>query len=172
MIKPEHLRSLIQDVLEAILPEMNSPEAVELLMITAAQESWCGRYLQQEGCGVALGIFQIEPATYRDIFDNFLVYNDKWSKRMFENFQVNKRTFRVHLKGNLPYQICLARLQYYRFPESIPVTTNDRFKTLDGKINFPAWEHALARYYKKYWNTEEGAATIPEVLRNYDKYAK
>jgi len=162
LIKPSQLRELIRDTLEAILPEMNSPEGVELLMMTAAQESHCGRYLQQEGCGVALGIFQIEPDTYRDLFDNFLRYDESLSRRMFESFQVNKRTFSIHLRGNLPYQICIARLQYRRFAEAIP-----KFN-LVGEPN----ALALAQYYKEYWNTEKGDAAIPRVLYNYDKYAK
>lgn len=161
MIKPSHLRKLIHDTLELWLPEMNSPEAVELLMMTSAQESWCGRYLQQEGCGVALGIFQIEPTTYRDLWDNFIRYNKSIGDRLFSAFKIGHESFSVHLRGNLPYQIIIARLNYYRFPAKIPSFDSE------GKPD----TLAMAQYYKKYWNTVKGKATIPEVLRNYDKYA-
>lgn len=165
MIKPQHLRDLIADVMGTYLPaKMVSSDAVELLMMTAAQESWCGRYLEQEGCGVALGIFQMEPATYRDLHDNFIRYKEDIGDMLFENFQMGHESFSVHMRGNLVFQIVVARLQYYRFPESIP-KREDKFYLSDH-------EFELARYYKKYWNTALGKATVTEVLRNYDKYAK
>ena len=164
MIKPSQLRRLISDTLDIILPKMKSPEAIELLMMTAAQESFCGRYLQQQGCGVALGIFQMEPPTYHDLFDKLIRTHKDINDIVSNTFKVSKETFHISLMGNIPYQIVLARLQYYRFPESIPNQTN--------YIDINEWEVALARYYKKYWNTYLGVATIKETLRNYDKYAK
>jgi hypothetical protein len=137
---------------------MNSPEAIELLMMTAAQESFCGRYVQQQGCGVALGIFQMEPATYRDLFDNYLIYNGKLKARIDAHFYgINSDNFHINLRGNIPYQIVLSRLQYRRFPTSIP--------SVDDEL-------ALARYYKRFWNTELGDAQVKTVIRNYHKYAK
>ncbi len=157
MINPEQLRSLIKDTLEIILPEMNSPEAVELLMMTAAQESFCGTYLQQLHGGPALGIFQMEPVTYRCLFNNYLQYDPEIIHRLESFFTVHEGNFNIQMRGDIPYQIVIARLNYRRKPGNIP----------------KAWETLqLAEYYKKYWNTHLGAATIPEVLHNYDKYAK
>jgi len=156
-IKPEHLRNLINETLSIILPDMTSKDATELLMMTAAQESHCGRYLKQEGTGPALGIFQIEPATYRDLFHNFLRYNQRLLAHLEGYFRVHERNFELNLKGNLSYQIVIARLQYRRFPEALP--------SCDCSTS-------MAQYYKKYWNTKKGKATIAEALFNYDKYAK
>jgi len=155
-IKPNQLRDLIDETLSCILPDMTSQNARELLMMTAAQESHCGRYLQQVGCGVALGIFQMEPATYEDLFDNYLRYHQDLLKRLETHFSTNNKNFKVNMKGNLVYQIVLARLQYRRFPENLPDFSDTT---------------AMACYYKKYWNTVKGKATIAEVLFNYDKYA-
>ena len=44
--------------------DLFSPEAVALVLGTACVESQCGEYIKQMGKGPALGIFQIEPATY------------------------------------------------------------------------------------------------------------
>jgi len=156
-IKPSHLRDLTNETLSIILPDMASEDATELLMLTAAQESHCGRYLKQEGGGPALGLYQIEPATYRDLFDNYLRYNQALLYKLEEYFNVNARNFRINLQGNLPYQIVIARLQYRRFPEALPSCSCSA---------------SIAQYYKKYWNTTKGKATIAEALFNYDKYTK
>ena len=50
-----------------------SPSAENLVMGTAMQESRC-TYLKQLGKGPAIGIFQMEPMTFQDIYDNFLSY--------------------------------------------------------------------------------------------------
>jgi hypothetical protein len=58
-IHPGQLRSLIEETLRALEPEVPYSEpAVELLMMTAAAESALGRYIKQIG-GPARGIFQI-----------------------------------------------------------------------------------------------------------------
>jgi len=164
-IDAAQLRNLIDETLLTMIPSMHSIEARELLMMTAAQESFCGRWIQQIGCGVALGIFEIEPNTYRDLFDNYLRYHPELASVLDENFNVHIENFELNLKGNLPYQIVIARLHYRRFAEKIPKMSN--FNTQQ----HPEFTHAMACYYKKYWNTVKGKATIAEVLRNYDKYA-
>lgn len=69
-IEPKQLKRLITDVLHGI--GYYSDEAVDLLMLTAAQESEMGRYLYQLGNGPARGIFQMEPATHRCLYENYL----------------------------------------------------------------------------------------------------
>ncbi|GAG58755.1 unnamed protein product [marine sediment metagenome] len=161
-IKPSHLRDLIDETLHLIVPSMHTVAARELLMMTAAQESHCGRYLVQQGCGVALGIFQMEPATYHDLFDNYLRYHQVLKCNLEGHFKVHVDNFRINLQGNLPYQIVIARLQYRRFPEALPGYNSE------GKLD----TYAMACYYKKYWNTHKGKATVAEALYKYDKYAK
>ena len=46
--------------LDAADPGIDSPNAEELLMLTAATESQLGRYLRQVR-GPAIGVFQVEP---------------------------------------------------------------------------------------------------------------
>ena len=57
---PKQLKELIERVLRKV--NLYSDAAVDLLMLTAAQESACGKYIRQLGNGPALGIFQMEPA--------------------------------------------------------------------------------------------------------------
>ena len=155
MIHPQQLRSLIADTLRSI--NMYSESAVELLMLTAAQESHCGRWIGQVGGGPAQGIFQMEPATLHDLWTNFLKYRKDESmpaKRIFTQHYL--RNAELNLRGNMIFQIVAARLQYYRFPAALPPADD---------VN------ALAAYYKQYWNTSKGAATVQEAITNYGKYA-
>lgn len=65
--------SLLTHVVRPALALMGEPydsvAAEQLLIGTAAQESGGFLYLRQTGAGPALGIFQIEPETYHDLWD-------------------------------------------------------------------------------------------------------
>ena len=66
-MNPSQLNELITSVLKSM--EQYSREAVDLLMVTAAQESHCGEYIQQIGGGPAMGIFQMESDTLADLYN-------------------------------------------------------------------------------------------------------
>lgn len=149
---PDQLRDLIDQVLH----EMNShsSNAVELLMLTAAQESHCGQYIAQIK-GPALGIFQMEPTTHKDIWDNYLKYRDELAEAV-RQYQFHGAVGSTLWRGNIPYQIAMARANYRRKPGALP------------------WHldiEAMAKYYKKHWNTKAGKATVEEAMTKYNKYA-
>ena len=124
--------------------------------MTAAQESFLGRFLKQLDCGIAKGVFQMEMATYQCLHDNYIRYHSEIGAMLLTAFRIDESNVEINMCGNLIYQIVIARLNYRRKPG-----------------NIPQWDDTLglAHYYKKYWNTEYGAATIKEVLRNFKKYA-
>lgn len=71
MISPAVLREhIIRPALRHLT--LWSEGAEDLLLGTAAVESRCGRYLRQLGGGPALGIWQVEPRTHTDLWDNYL----------------------------------------------------------------------------------------------------
>ena len=146
MIDKDQLRQVIRDSLEPL--DLWSPEAAELLMGTAAQESRLGTYVTQLGGGPALGIFQMEPETYHDIWDNYLKYNIVLRSRV--------REWVTRTPADLTYdmrQSCImARLHYRRVPEALPAVDD-----LDGQ----------ARYWKRYYNTTLGRGTTCEYKRSY-----
>lgn len=157
----EHqLRDTIRSVLKLMESEIPySEDAVELLMLTAAQESHLGTYLRQIGCGVARGIFQMEPNTEIDIWDNYLEYRPKLSE-LVERFMFEVGEDDVtNLEHNLVYQIMMARIHYYRVPKPIPKFYENRKDT-----------RLLARYWKAHYNTSLGAGTVPEAVYNYRKF--
>ena len=68
-INKNDIREAIREVLTYLGKHSDSAE--ELLMLTCAVESQLGTYLKQIK-GPARGIFQMEPATERDCWVNFL----------------------------------------------------------------------------------------------------
>lgn len=127
-------------------PAMANVNAEILLLMTAAQESRLGTYFNQCG-GPALGVFQIEPTTI-DTIHSFIA-----AKYPRINDQLRtKLTVTEDVMFNFALQVAYARLNYWRFKEPIPPAED-----LDG----------IASYYKKYWNTELGAATANQAKAAY-----
>lgn len=151
MFNSAQFRSLVSGVCAGL--NLYSPAAVNLLLGTAAQESGFGTYLKQIK-GPALGVFQMEPATETDIWKNYLSYQTELRGRVIQVSGVSGPT-RLHLKGNLIYQIALCRLHYLRRPEPLPAADD-----------LPE----LAGYWKAYYNTPQGRGTEDEFLENYRRY--
>ncbi len=160
MYNVKQLREYIENVLwmfsSIVSKELDSPDAVELLLFTAAHESKMGTYLKQLNGGPAKGLFQIEPATWEDAFENYLKYRPTLYDAV-QTFDVPKLPDVVNMMGNLPLQIVMARVIYMRVSEPLP----DRY-------NIPG----MAAYYKKYWNTQVGSATVDAAIKSYNKYVQ
>ena len=161
-IQPNQLRLLITEVLENI--NYFSPPAAELLMLTAAQESHCGRYIQQIN-GPAMGIFQMEPETALDIEINFLHYRP--GLMSIVNQYKGGQPTQIAAIGNIPYQIVMARMHYLRSKENIPGVV---FPNGLGGRPYDESILRMAEYYKRVWNTDKGKATVEEAVLNYRKY--
>lgn len=143
------LKSLIISVLKEL--NLHTDNAVNLLMGTAAQESHLGRYRKQLGGGPALGIFQMEPATFDDIVKNYLRYKPELAARIERVARISR--FKAEdIENNDLLAICMARVHYLRVREAIP-------SDLEG------W----ARYWKRYYNTPLGKGTEEEFIANYKK---
>jgi hypothetical protein len=139
-------------VIVPTLARMNlySDSAVNLLLGTCAQESQMGTYLKQIN-GPALGIYQMEPNTHDDIWDNYLKFKIDLAAKVLA---IDARDT-GNLIINLSYATAIARIQYLRAPQPLPAADD---------IN------GLALYYKKWYNTPKGAATPEEFIANYKKY--
>lgn len=130
----------------------------ELLVLTAATESLGGTFIHQVGGGPALGIYQMEPATCRDCYENYLKYNPGLMMSV-DDYTSDEATCPKYeqMVGNLCYATAMCRAQYLRFSEPLP----------------PAYDiPALAEYYKQYWNTYLGSASVEDAIRNYRDYTK
>lgn len=148
MIDKRQLRRLIADVLNAL--ELHSDVAVDLLMGTASVESHLGTFISQVGGGPARGIMQMEPATERDIWENYIAFRLHLVPKIIKVCGVDGPG--PWLKYNLAYQIAMARLHYLRVPEPLPD---------------PGDEVGLAEYWKKHYNTPQGHGTVEKFVDNY-----
>lgn len=149
-----HLRSLVVKTLSR-MPAWYSEEVVELLILTACNESDCGRYLTQLGSGPALGIFGIEPDTLVDIYDNWLRFRPELADEVASTTGIEVPDL-LAMEGNIVYGILIARIQYLRARPPLPSVTDHQ---------------AMAHYYVKYFN--RGGKAVVEVAREkYRLYAK
>lgn len=135
--------------------ELYSEDAEELLILTMAQESDGGTYFKQIH-GPALGAFQMEPATHDDIWNNYILKHHDLKEDVIKMMGVSiwppdaKRMI-----FDLEYAVMMARIFYERVPEKLPLSTS-----------IPD----IAVYYKKYWNTSLGKATIDGTIKAYHRF--
>ncbi len=127
-----------------------SEAAENLLLGTAAQESQMGRYLRQIQ-GPALGIYQCEPATHQDIWDNYLIYKGPLLGAVTKLIVLHMpRT--EQLAWNLMYATAIARVHYLRIKEPLPAA--------DDVVS-------LGCYWKNHYNTHLGKGTVEEYVKSY-----
>ena len=140
-------RDLIRRTLGDVDPAFVSDAAVNLLLGTAAQESWFGTVFRQTGGGPAIGAFQMEPATFNWLREKF-ASNYPWM--LF-------RREAAEMEWDLSLAILMARLRYRVVPAPLPAADD---------------VHGLATYWKAYYNTPAGAGTVEEFVKNYRKYVR
>lgn len=126
--------------------QMDSEEARALIYATGNAESGY-RALEQMG-GPAIGFFQSEPDTIKDIWDNYVFYRpeiktDLWALG-FDDSDIEGSVM-----SSIALQVAFARLQYRRDKHPLPAVDD-----LNGQ----------AKYWKRVYNTELGRGTIKHFL--------
>jgi len=116
-IDPAHLRQIIRCTLLQL--DMYSPAAEELLLGTSAHESHLGHWLMQYPHGPARGLYQMEPATEADIWDNYLYYRPERATLVTKLTGVIKPSI-LNLQFNPIYSTAMARLHYRRIEDPLP----------------------------------------------------
>ncbi len=129
---------------------MDSPAAEALLLGTAAQESGLGCYLRQVGGGPALGVFQMEPATYRDIWSRFVATRPEIAGRLASRWPQTPEP--EAMVTDLFLAAVMCRLHYRRVTAPLPEADDIA---------------GLAAYWKRHYNTPAGAGSEAEFLRNW-----
>lgn len=153
-MKPAHFRHVI------IRPTLKylglwSPSAENLLLGTALVESGLF-YMRQHGGGPALGFYQIEPATHKDIEDRFLLLDrnaDLHSKVLALKAPVPSA--QEQLISNLTYVTAIARLKYLMDPQPLPAADD-------------VWQ--LAQYWKRVYNSELGRGHPRDFQSAYEPH--
>lgn len=149
-------KQLREFIIKPVLNHLNaySLDAENLLVGTACVESMCGEYLGQLNNGPACGIYQMEPNTAKDIFDNYLKYKPQLDEKVMD-FYIPELTLNENLRGNLFFATAMCRVHYLRQKGSIP-------NTIEGQ----------GLYWKDHYNTHLGAGTVTEYVSKYKKYGK
>ena len=151
MINTGQLRDLITRTLKET-PSGHSEDAVELLMMIAAHESRLGTYLRQVD-GPALGIFQIEPTTHDDTWEN--------GDSICANAQILGIECAVEkLEYDLRYQIFMARQKLFMISEALPSSEGASSENVS----------LMSDYCKEHWNTVDGGADAFDYFNAYLDY--
>lgn len=172
--KGQFQQYVIEETLKSydkVKPGAYSPNAVALLMGTAAHESKMGTYLVQVGSGIAKGFFQVEQNTAIDNWVNYLRYQPDQAEYIRslispaaanDIFDHNGRVrdsivatpaLDRELTVNLMYNCLMARIKYLRDRHPIP----DRLNAV-----------AMGDYWKRVYNSEHGAGTVEEFILAYE----
>lgn len=154
MFNPESLRNIIRISLKPINATKHplwSPAAEEILLMIAAHESNLGRHLRQIGGGPGRGLYQIEPDTLSDNYDNFINARPDLRSQMAEISGVAGPDLN-QLQFNPIYSTIHARLKLYRAPGQLPDAHDVQ---------------GMATYAKNHYNTADGAATEEKYLQDY-----
>ena len=140
---------IVKPTLEYMRGNYYSRDAAFLMLCTAAIESNCGEYLKQVN-GPALGIWQMEPDTHDDIWENcdacytetgqlIVGLSSHNSFNGCDDFLAAR-----NLIDSPKYACAMARLKYAMDSDPLPCRSNLR---------------AVYGYYKRIYNTEAGAST-------------
>lgn len=149
MINPHQFVGLIlEPALKAT--DTYSLDAIYLVARTLVMESKL-THLKQLPEGPGLGFGQIEWATYLDCC-RYLKENHRLREDIL---RYTERQYLpetpVNLMGDLSLNVLICRVKYYMIHEPIP-----SYKDVMSQAN----------YYKKYYNTSEGAATLEMFERS------
>ena len=159
MVDPHEMQHIIRKVLKKINAWSRGSE--NLILLTGMVESGYREMVQGDSMrGTARSFWQVEPFTAIDNFRNYLNYsfkkNIKDSIMEVSNIQkvpMTKEGMRWILTTNLAFAICMCRIVYYRVPEGIPNNSIE----------------ALGEYWKKHYNTVEGAGTADKFVQRAEQ---
>ena len=168
------VRPVLKGMAEVTERNLYSKAAERLVLGTAIQESrliYLRQLARRDGRrGPALGLYQIEPATHRDVWENYARYREDIVFFLQQMIPWHEGSLQVEDKGevgrpvvfgwpkdsmlvwNLAYATAIARLVYYRAPARLPKA--------DDLVGMGA-------YWKRYYNTTQGAGHGEEFVKAY-----
>lgn len=155
-----HLKhEIVKPALEYI--GFGGSRAINLVTGTFLAEGYAGgcTYVKQLDKGPAVGAMQMEPATYNDIWKNFLSGSKRATLATYLkqlagdwNTDANGIPLPSVMTGNIFFAAAMCRVHYLRVSAAIPEATDAL---------------ALSNYHKKYYNTSLGKA---DPVANKDRF--
>lgn len=145
---------IIKPTLKYMGESYNTEEARFLSLGTSAIESDCGHFIKQVN-GPALGIWQMEPETHDDIWNNCDALKDEVFAYRIRQLRISPiNRFDHDLQVSPMYACAMARLKYSMDPHALPKYNGGTALDLD----------MFYRYYKRVYNTHLGASTFQKWL--------
>jgi len=149
----EYIITPALDELAFVVKNINGLNSKQFMLAVAAQESHCGEYFRQIN-GVALGIWQIEPSTNDDLYQNYLCYHQEIDPILSQYYTPLMPC--PHIQSPM-YNCSIARLCMYRYRDPMP-ELNDK--------------EGMWQFYKKRYNSSQGKATQNQWNENWERYVK
>jgi hypothetical protein len=128
--------------------------AEQLVLGTCIQESSLV-YREQHGGGPALGLFQMEPATHKDCWKNFLAFRKPLADKVRQTLLPGQEAVPETMKENDRYAAAMCLVLYLRAGETLPNA---------GDIA------AMARHWKQHYNTPGGRGKPEEFEKKWPNY--
>ena len=139
----EIIDEVLHQLEEAGIPR--TVNAYDLVFETGMAESGY-RHLEQMGGGPAVSFWQLEPATIRDCWENYISFRKPLIKVVYKlGLLEDKKVFSIF--SNIALASAFCRIQYRRMPGAIPDTMPKR-----------------ANYWKKFYNTIKGKGTVDHYV--------
>ena len=144
---------ILTPTLEAL--QIREIEFKELLVFTCATESAGGTYVKQIN-GDALGIYQLEPNTFSDLWYNYILRKPDIVNLLSLNLNIHRMPDLSEVITNLKLATALCALLYkYR---------KAQVKSIDAE---DLWD-----VYKPLYNTVKGKAERETSIAAYNRFAK
>lgn len=147
---------VIRPVLAGLGLDQDLSAATELLLGTALQESGLVHRVQLGG-GPARGLFQMEPNTHDDIWQNFLKFRPPLAQKVGAFLGGSSPNSQL-LTDNDQYAAAMTRVHYYRMGQIVGRTP------IPGSGDIPG----MAAYWKAFYNTGQGAGAPAQFVANWE----
>lgn len=154
-LNPRHVLELvIQPALRALGERYASTSAEQLVLGTAAAESGFAE-LRQGGGGPAVGLWQMEPATFRDVVGRFLLARPDLLSPVLGISAGGRVPTPEQLAWNLQLGAALCRIRYLYDSEPLP------------QAGYVAGHAAV---WKRVYNSALGAGSVDHYLRAWQRH--
>ena len=141
----EDIREIIKWTLDYL--DMYSDDALELIYRTGMAESKY-KHLKQMNNGPAVGFFQCEPETYRDIIENYVNYRQGIKDKLI-GLGYKEEYSKELFMSNIALQVAFCRLKYRRDKHPIPKKEN---------------LEEQGKYWKRVYNSKLGKGTVEHFV--------
>lgn len=152
LTRPGQVVWLATDVCD-VLGYGSTGTALELLIETAAQETWIGTVPDKTPYGAGTGLCQFDHIGFVDVVKRC---RSRWKRKIKDAFNVDiDKVSYVELEHSPFLSLLFCRLKYLLVREAIPSTVEGR-----------------AHYWKKYYNSRLGKGKPEEYVRNAARFVQ